>query len=71
MAKINQDAFNQVSKSANLKQQQSAIEIDTVRLTSVYNIPKSWIALIKNNKVSISDFLKQSLFEKLKRDNMI
>jgi hypothetical protein len=68
--KIDQDAFDKISGSANLKNKQDD-NSETVRNTSVYEIPRAWIDAIKNNKISVSSYIKQAMFEKLKRDGMV
>ena len=68
--KINQAAFEQLSESANLSHVKNE-DTSVRRNTSVYDIPMSWINAIKKNNVSVSSFIKQAIFEKLKRDGSI
>jgi hypothetical protein len=70
MAKINTEAFEQVSQNANLSHEKIDVE-DVVKNTPVYNIPRAWINELKKNKMSVSGYLKQALYEKMKRDEML
>ncbi len=70
MVKINSDAFKKVSQTANLNHETN--DSESVRKnTSVYDIPLLWINAIKKNKISVSSYIKQALFEKLRRDGML
>lgn len=73
MAKINEDIFNAVSDKANLQSVKKESEFDNEiqRYVMVYDVPKSWIRMIKKNKMTASSYLKQALREKLQRDNML
>ena len=68
--KIDQDAFDKIRGNANLQNKQED-NSDTVRNTSVYEIPRAWIDAVKKNKIGVSSYIKQAMFEKLKRDGMI
>ena len=52
MSKLNTDNGN--------KQEDNS---DTVRNTSVYEIPRAWIDAVKKNKIGISSYIKQAMFE--------
>jgi hypothetical protein len=73
MVKINTEAFEQVSKNANLSHESNDVTTATevVKNTPVYNIPRTWIDQLKKNKMSVSGYLKQALYEKMKRDEML
>lgn len=71
MAKINTDAFNQLSKSAGLSHEASNNETATRKNTSIYDIPLTWIEIIKKEPISLSSYVKVALQEKLKRDGLI
>jgi hypothetical protein len=73
MAKINEDVFNAVSDKASLQAtKKEVIENDEIqRYVMVYDVPKSWIQVIKKNRMTASSYLKQALREKLQRDNML
>jgi len=38
---------------------------------NIYNIPKHWVKLLKDNRFSFSNYCKQALFEKLQRDKLL
>ncbi len=69
MAKINTTAFEEVSQGANLSH--DALNDEVVKQTIVYNIPKNWVDGIKKNKMTVSGYLKQALYEKLMRDKIL
>ena len=75
MAIINEDAFNEVSDKANLqsvkKDSKNQTSDEIQRYVMVYDVPKSWINMIRKNKMTASSYLKQALREKLQRDNML
>lgn len=71
MAKINTEAFNQISENANLTQSNQKINLEVRRNTSVYDIPLVWIDAIKKNNVSVSSYIKQAIIEKLTRDKAL
>lgn len=47
MVKINQAAFEQLQESANMIQNSAQDSEDTLKRIPVYNIPKSWIDVLK------------------------
>jgi hypothetical protein len=71
MVKINTEAFDKVSQGANLNHDTQSATQEVRKNTPVYNIPLDWINAIKKNNVAVSSYVKQALFEKLKRDGMI
>jgi hypothetical protein len=71
MAKINTNAFNQLSKSAGLSHEPITGETATRKNTSIYDIPTAWIDIIKKEPISLSSYVKVALQEKLKRDGLI
>lgn len=71
MVKINQAAFEQLQESANMIQNSAQDSEDTLKRIPVYNIPKSWIDVLKKNRITASSYIKQALFEKLNRDGFI
>jgi hypothetical protein len=72
MAKINEDVFNAVSDKATLQSIKKDSDNDEIqRYVMVYDVPKSWIQMIKKNRMTASSYLKQALREKLQRDNML
>jgi hypothetical protein len=71
MAKIDEKLFNAVSEKASLNLKQTTTDNDIQRYVMVYDVPKSWIKSIKQNKMTASAYLKQALREKLQRDGML
>ncbi len=71
MVKINKNAFEQLQETSNNIHNHNDDETEYVRMTSCYNIPKSWIQAIKKNKLTTSNYIKQALLEKLTRDGLI
>lgn len=69
MAIINEEAFDEVSSKAQLKDK--GIEQDIQRYVMVYDVPKVWIQALKDNKLKSSQYFKQAVLEKLQRDKMI
>ena len=69
MAIINQDAFDEVSAKAQLKDKNTNQEIQ--RYVMVYDVPKIWIQALKDNKLKSSQYFKQAVLEKLQRDKML
>lgn len=70
MVKINKNAFDKLQETSNNIHNTEG-ETEYVRMTSCYNIPKSWIQAIKKNKLTTSNYIKQALLEKLTRDGLI
>jgi ABC-type branched-subunit amino acid transport system substrate-binding protein len=69
MAIINEEAFDEVSSKAQLKDK--SINQDIQRYVMVYDVPKVWIQALKENKLKSSQYFKQAVLEKLQRDKMI
>jgi ABC-type branched-subunit amino acid transport system substrate-binding protein len=69
MAIINEDAFDEVSAKAQLKDKNTNQEIQ--RYVMVYDVPKIWIQALKDNKLKSSQYFKQAVLEKLQRDKML
>jgi len=67
---INENEFNKIIKTSLLKQNSKNDELDVTRI-NIYNIPKIWIKLLKDNRFSFSNYCKQALFEKLQRDKLL
>lgn len=71
MAKIEEGAFEEVSKGAALKTAGTANEKVTKNLL-VYNIPIEWLDLIKEHNLGTrSGYIVQALREKLIRDGAL
>lgn len=70
MAKINEDMFNDATKTAGLKSNQDE---EVQRYISVYDVPKSWIKAVKESSgvKTMSAFARQAILEKLKREGLI
>ena len=66
---INENEFNKIIKTSHLKQNSENDE-DVIRM-NIYNIPKHWVKLIKDNRFSFSNYCKQALFEKLQKDRLL
>ncbi len=71
MVKINKDAFAKLQESANMIQNSAQDSDDTLKRIPVYNIPKSWIDVLKKNRITASSYIKQAFFEKLNRDGFL
>lgn len=74
MAKINEEMFQNATQSANLKLNEKEIKEETQRESTVYDVPKTWLAAIKNNKKglkSFSGYAKVAVYEKLIQDGLI
>lgn len=73
MVKINENAFEEVSAKAQLKDNSNKDRLDQEiqRYVMVYDVPKSWIQALKDNKLKSSQYFKQAVLEKLQRDKMI
>ena len=69
MAIINEDAFDEVSAKAQLKDKNTNQEIQ--RYVMVYDVPKIWIQALKDHKLKSSQYFKQAVLEKLQRDKML
>lgn len=70
MLKINEDVFNSVADSASL-QDKSKLSDEIQRYVMVYDVPKNWINQLKKNKFKSSQYFKQAVFEKMKRDGIL
>ncbi len=69
MAIINEEAFDEVSSKAQLKDKNTDKEIQ--KYIMVYDVPKAWIQALKDHKLKSSQYFKQAVLEKLQRDKMI
>lgn len=69
MAIINEEAFDEVSSKAQLKDK--SINQDIQRYVMVYDVPKMWIQALKDHKLKSSQYFKQAVLEKLQRDKML
>jgi hypothetical protein len=67
---INENEFNKIIKTSLLKQNSENDELAITRI-NIYNIPKHWVKLLKDNRFSFSNYCKQALFEKLQRDKLL
>jgi hypothetical protein len=74
MPRIDDDAFETATQSAHLKSNSKEEKPELQRHSSVYDVPKAWIAIIKNNKSglrSFSSYASVAIYEKLVRDGLI
>lgn len=73
MAKINEEMFEDATKTAGLKSNIEASKSNTQRYVAVYDVPKVWIEAVKRNGgiKTMSAFARQAILEKLERDGLI
>lgn len=77
MAKINEDVFEKVSDSANLKaqsQKETEENLDEeTRTLTVYSVPQSWFDVVKSQpkRQTMAAFAREAIYEKLKKEGLI
>ena len=74
MPRIDDEAFETATESAHLKANNKEAKPELQRHSSVYDVPKTWITAIKNNKSGLRSFSSYALvaiYEKLLKDGLI
>ncbi len=64
------DVFNKVTGSAVLKHNDNDNN-DVVKAINVYNVPRLWINVLKENGYTFAGFAKMAIHEKLKELKLI
>lgn len=74
MGRIDEEMFENATQSANLKTNKKEQTEETQRESSVYDVPKTWLTVIKSNKRgvrSFSGYAKVAIYEKLIKDGLL
>jgi hypothetical protein len=62
-----EDKLKKATNKASLKNN----EEKTTKNIVVYNVPKEWTDMLKENGISFSSYAKMAIIEKMKKDGLI
>lgn len=65
------DVFDKVIGTAVLKHNDNSDDKDVVKAINVYNVPRIWINILKENGYTFAGFAKMAIHEKLKELKLI